>query len=272
MSIKVAGADDTDEFWELLCKGSSQHQEVPSERVRFNQNVWRELDKSRKWYGNFIRNHSSFDHKFFEKSAREIASTDPQQRQMLQVAYQAVEQSGYFWPAVSGGLQSQNNKVGCFIGVCSADYENNAACYEPNAFTAIGNLKSFIAGKISHWFGWQGPSQCIDTACSSSLVAVHQACRAVLSGECSAALAGGANIMTNSLWFQNLAAASFLSPTGQCKPFDVMADGYCRGEGFAAVFVKTMRQAIADGDQILGAISSSAVYQVCGAFQLWSPF
>ncbi|KAK6078938.1 beta-ketoacyl synthase domain-containing protein [Seiridium cupressi] len=260
MSIKVAGADDVDEFWNLLCEGSSQHKEAPSDRLSFD-NVWRDKESSpdptRKWYGNFINDHDAFDHKFFKKTAREIASTDPQQRHMLQVAYQAVEQSGYF--GVVGGKDKK--KVGCFIGVCSADYENNVACYQPNAFTAIGNLKSFIAGKISHWFGWLGPSLCIDTACSSSLVAVHQACRAVLSGDCSAALAGGANIMTNSLWFQNLAAASFLSPTGQCKPFDAFADGYCRGEGFAAVYLKKMSRAIADGDQILGTISASAVYQ-----------
>ncbi|KAI0414507.1 hypothetical protein F5X98DRAFT_377689 [Xylaria grammica] len=258
MSIKVAGADDVDDFWDLLCHGSSQHQEVPGDRLSFD-NVWREKGNSattRKWFGNFVSDHDAFDHKFFKKSAREMASTDPQQRLMLQTAYQAVEQSGYF-----GSSDSQDKNIGCFIGVCSADYENNAACYDPNAFTAIGNLKSFIAGKISHYFGWLGPSLCIDTACSSSLVAVHQACRAVLSGECSAALAGGANIMTNSLWYQNLAAASFLSPTGQCKPFDANADGYCRGEGFAAVLVKKMSRAIADGDQILGTISASVVYQ-----------
>ncbi len=259
MSIKVAGADDVDEFWELLCNGSSQHREVPEDRVSFD-NVWRKKEEStdpnRKWYGNFINDHDTFDHKFFKKSAREITSTDPQQRHMLQVVYQAVEQSGYF--GIPGGA---DKKIGCFIGVCSADYENNAACYQPTAFTAIGNLKSFIAGKISHYFGWLGPSLCVDTACSSSLVAIHQACRAVQTGDCSAALAGGANIMTNSLWFQNLASASFLSPTGQCKPFDASADGYCRGEGFAAVMVKKMSRAIADGDQILGTISATSVFQ-----------
>ncbi|KAL8382486.1 hypothetical protein RB595_006323 [Gaeumannomyces hyphopodioides] len=263
LSIKVAGADDADEFWDLLCSGESQHQEVPPDRLSFD-NVWREQDPDRKWFGNFVRDHDAFDHKFFKKSAREMQSTDPQQRLMLQAAYQAVEQSGYFGRQLGGGGgggASGDRKIGCYIGVCSADYENNMACYQPNAFTAIGNLKSFIAGKVSHWFGWLGPSMCIDTACSSSLVAVHYACRAILSGECSAALAGGANIMTNSLWFQNLAAASFLSPTGQCKPFDAAADGYCRGEGFAAVMLKKMSAAIADGDQILGTISATAVLQ-----------
>ncbi|PCH03970.1 Male sterility, NAD-binding [Penicillium occitanis (nom. inval.)] len=254
MSLKVAGADDVEEFWELLLRGESQHQEVPKERFSF-ETVFRDIDPKRKWFGNFIRDHDAFDHKFFKKSPREIGSTDPQQRHMLQCAYQAVEQSGYF------RSKTVDKKIGCYVGVCAADYENNIACHAPNAFSATGNLKSFIAGKISHYFGWTGPGLTIDTACSSSAVAVHQACRAILSGECSAALAGGTNIMTNPLWFQNLAGASFLSQTGQCKPFDAKADGYCRGEGIAAVFLKKLSSAIEDGDQILATIAGSAVYQ-----------
>lgn len=100
-----------------------------------------------------------------------------------------------------------------------------------------------------------------DTACSASAVAIHTACQNLLSGECTAALAGGVAIMSNFLWFQNLAGASFLSPTGQCKPFDEEADGYCRAEGIACVFLKKMSDALADGNPILGCIASSAVYQ-----------
>lgn len=255
MSIKTAGADDTAEFWDLLCSAESQHKEVPPERVSF-KNVWRDADTTRKWYGNFINDHDAFDHRFFKKTALEMASTDPQQRQMLQVAYQAVQQSGHF-----NAGETNNKKIGCYIGICNSDYDNNISSHKPNAFMAVGNLRSFIAGKISHWFGWHGPSLAIDSACSSSLVAVHHACRAILSGECSAALAGGGNMIMNNLWYENLAAANFLSPTGQCKPFDAKADGYCRGEGFAAVFLKKMSQAIADGDQIIGTISATAVLQ-----------
>jgi len=254
MSIKVAGADDVAEFWDLLCAGKSQHKEVPPERIKFH-NSWRELDPKRKWFGNFINNQDAFDHKFFKKSAREAASMDPQQRQLLQASYQALEQAGYF------NSPDQEKRMGCYIGVCTSDYTYNVGCHQPNAFTATGNLTSFIAGKISHYFGWTGPALCIDTACSSSMVAVHNACKAILSGDCNAALAGGVNVLSDPAWFQNLAAASFLSPTGQCKPFDAKADGYCRGEGIAAVFLKKMSTAIADGDQILGTISSTAVFQ-----------
>ncbi|CBF73494.1 hypothetical protein AN7903.2 [Aspergillus nidulans FGSC A4] len=150
---------------------------------------------------------------------------DPQQRHLLQIAYQAVEQSGYFHSA------NPDRQIGCYMGVCACDYENNIACHAPNAFSATGNLQGFIAGK------------------------------AIITGECTAALAGGTHVMTNPLWFQNLAGASFLSTTGQCKPFDAKADGYCRGEGIATVFLKKLSAAVADGDQILGVITATAVQQ-----------
>ncbi|KAK4244508.1 hypothetical protein C7999DRAFT_35113 [Corynascus novoguineensis] len=254
MACQVAGADDLNEFWKILCAGESQHIEVPEERFGL-ETQWRDVDMSRKWYGNFIRDHDVFDHKFFKKSPREMASADPQQRLMLQAAYQAVEQSGYFHQA------HVDTNIGCYLGACAADYEHNVACYPANAFTATGNLKSFIPGKISHYFGWTGPGLTIDSACSASAVAIHMACKAILGGECSGALAGGVGLMGNITWFQNLAGASFLSPTGQCKPWDQGADGYCRGEAAAVVFLKRWKDAVADGNPILGCISSTAVYQ-----------
>ncbi|KAM7210478.1 polyketide synthase [Rhypophila decipiens] len=254
MACQVAGASDVNEFWDILCAGESQHVEVSEERFGL-ETQWRDKDPKRKWYGNFIKDHDVFDHRFFKKSPREIQATDPQQRLMLQCAYQAVEQSGYFHQP------DADTKIGCFLGACAADYEHNVACYAPNAFTATGNLKSFIAGKISHYFGWTGPGLTIDTACSASAVAIHQACRAIIGGECNGALAGGVGLMGNITWFQNLAGASFLSPTGACKPWDEKADGYCRGEAVALVFLKRMSDAIVDGNQILGCISSTAVYQ-----------
>lgn len=254
MSCKTAGAENIEEFWDLLCTGESQHREVPEERFGF-KTAFRDVDPERKWFGNFMEDYDAFDHKFFKKSPRESATMDPQQRQFLQIAYQAVEQSGYFQHPRS------DKHMGCYVGVCACDYESNIAGHAPNAFTATGNLKSFIAGKVSHQFGWTGPALVIDTACSSSTVALHQACRAIISGECSGALAGGTHVMTNPLWFQNLAGASFLSVTGQCKPFDAKADGYCRGEGVAAIFLKKLSTAMTDGDQIIGVIPATAVQQ-----------
>ncbi|EAW17018.1 putative polyketide synthase [Aspergillus fischeri NRRL 181] len=260
MSCHVPGAEDLDEFWNILVSGQSQHREVPPERFPMDMN-WRKLQEqgagSRKWFGNFIDDFDKFDHKFFKKSPRESASMDPQQRLCLKLAYQAMEQAGYFTLSSS----TEDKHIGCYIGVGNVDYFDNIACHPANAYTATGNLRSFVAGKVSHWFGWTGPSLTVDTACSSSSVAIHQACLAILHGECSSALAGGVNIFTSPNWFHNLAGASFLSPTGQCKPFDANADGYCRGEGGCAVYLKKLSSALADGDQIFGVIAATKVYQ-----------
>lgn len=263
MSINVAGASSVPEFWNLLASGKSQHRLVSEDKFSF-ETVFRENDTKRNWYGNFIDGVEDFDHKFFKKTPRESAGMDPQQRLLLQCAYQAVEMSGYFNNTTETDLGAQTadpKNIGCYIGMCGNDYVSNASHHAPTAFTATGTLRSFVAGKLSHYFGWLGPSLTLDTACSASAVAIHAACRAILSGEITAALAGGTNTISEPGVYQNLAGASFLSPTGACKPFDANADGYCRGEAVTAVFLKSLAQAQEDGDVILGVISGTAVAQ-----------
>ncbi|KAI1416212.1 putative polyketide synthase [Hypoxylon sp. FL1857] len=259
MACKLPGANDVTEFWDLLASAKPQHQEIGTNHPRFDfsDTPTRSADDPgmrRRWFANLVSGADQFDHRFFKKSPRESASMDPAQRLLLQVAYQAVEQSGHL-------NRDGTSDVGVFLGTTGNDYQANAASQAANAFTTTGNLLGFLAGKVSHNFGWTGPAMVVDTACSGSLVAIHQACNAIASGECSAALAGGAHIMTQPAWFQNLAGGQFLSPTGQCKPFDAAADGYCRSEGVGAVFLKRMDRAVADGDSILGVIAATAVQQ-----------
>ncbi|KAE8373904.1 hypothetical protein BDV26DRAFT_300722 [Aspergillus bertholletiae] len=257
MACQVAGAQDLEQYWKILLEGESQHQPlVPNERFAM-ETVFRPGQEAddRQWYGNFLKDYDVFDYKFFKKTPREALHMDPQQRLILQTAYQAVAQSGYYHKP------GADRRIGCYIGCVANDYENNVSHTTPTAFSATGVLRSYISGKVSHYFGWTGPGMVIDTACSASTVAIDLACRAILSGDCSAALAGGTNFYSTPMFFQNLAAGSFLSPTGQCKPFDVQADGYCRGEAVGAVFLKKLSNAIADGDQILGVISATAINQ-----------
>lgn len=275
MSIKVAGADDLKEFADMLKTGASQHELITRERMMHDM-IFRESPGSnpkKKYYGNFLRDSDAFDHKFFKRSPREAQAMEPQARLSMQAAYQAVEQSGYFaeMATTSTTTHEKRKHVGVYIGTCGVEYEQNIACHEPSAFTATGGLRSFIAGRVSHYFGWTGPSMTFDTACSSSTVAIHTACRNLLSGEAKSALCGGVNIMTNMQWLQNLSAGSFLSPTGQCKPFDADADGYCRAEGVAFVFLKKLSDAVADGNKVLGTIRATAVYQNLNTTPLFVP-
>ena len=145
------------------------------------------------------------------------------------------------------------------IGPGFIEYKENTCTNAPTAFTAIGTINAFLRGRISYHFGWTGPSEVVNTACSASLVAVHRACKAM--GECPMALAGGVNVLTGVHNFLDLGKAGFLSPTGQCKPFDSAADGYCRGEGVGLVVLKPLSQAVVDGDQILSVIPGTATTQ-----------
>ena len=254
MACRFPGAASVEEYWQLLCEGRSMHREVPSARFSM-QDPSRTENSQRVFWGNFLENVEEFDHLFFKVSPREAASMDPQQRIALQVAYEAIEASGYF------GQLPLSKSVGCYLGVGSVDYQDNVASHPPTAFSALGTLRAYISGRVSHYFGWTGPSLTYDTACSSSAVAIHSACQAIRSSECSMALAGGVNIISSPMLHHNLSKAGFLSPSGPCKPFDANADGYCRGEGVGLIVIKKLVTAIADGDSILGVIAGSAVNQ-----------
>lgn len=263
MACKFPGADSVDEFWRLLTAGRSMLGEMPNQR--FAADSVSRSPKDLRFWGNFVRDIEAFDHKFFKKSAREAASMDPQQRLLLQVAYQALEASGYF------SDPSRPRDVGCYLGSCSTDYDANVGSHPPTAYSTTGTLRAFLSGRISHYFGWSGPSLVFDTACSSSAVAIHTACTALLAGECSQALAGGVTLMTSPYLYENLSAAHFLSPTGATKPFDAGADGYCRGEGAGVVVLKKLSNALADGDNVLGVIASSAVNQNANCVSITVP-
>ncbi|GAP87780.1 putative thiolase-like protein [Rosellinia necatrix] len=254
MAGRFPGADSLDEFWELILEGKTMVEPAPVERLRLPQDG---NYADTKWWGNFLRDPEAFDHRFFKKSSREAIAWDPQQRILLEVAYEALESAGYFGPSST----PETDDYGCYIGAVMNNYYDNLTCHPATAYATLGTSRCFISGCISHYFGWTGPSLTIDTACSSSLVAINTACRAIWSGECSRAVAGGTNVISSPFDYQNLHAAGFLSPTGQCKPFDAAADGYCRGEGVGVVVLKKLSDAMKDNDNILGVIVGSAANQ-----------
>lgn len=260
-SCRLPGANSMEELWDLISSGTSRHTEVPTDRFdlhgSFRASQDRKFTDKRKFYGNFVDQVGNFDHAFFRTNPKEALNMDPQQRVLLELAYQAMESSGY----LGSHRREAGDSVGCFIGASFAEYLDNTNLYPPTAYTSTGTIRAFLCGKISYYFGWTGPSEVLDTACSSSLVAINRACKAIQTGECTMALAGGVNIMTGINNFLDLAKAGFLSPTGQCKPFDQAADGYCRSEGGGLVVLKLLDQALADSDQILGVISGIATNQ-----------
>ncbi|KAI1172122.1 hypothetical protein F4777DRAFT_593119 [Nemania sp. FL0916] len=252
MSINYPGAGSMEELWNVLEKAQCTASKIPSERFEVS-------DKLSDKFGNFIQDPFQFDPAFFNISPREAKSMDPQQRLLLQAAFEALEDSGY---SPDSTPSFQKDSFGVYVGVATNDYVDNLR-QDIDVYYSPGTLKAFLSGRISYAFDFLGPSIVVDTACSSSLVALYQACQALRSGECTAALAGGVNTISSPDMYNGLARAHFLSSTGQCKPFDAAADGYCRAEGCGLVVVKKLSSAIEENDRIYGVIRGIGVNQ-CG--------
>ncbi|KAI1798444.1 ketoacyl-synt-domain-containing protein [Ganoderma leucocontextum] len=270
MAVAFPGADSVDSLWRLLEKGTSSVSEVPPERFDLADLTDGAADigsESHKFYGNFLAHPDAFDNSFFHTSPREAQSMDPQQRLLLQVAYCALENAGY----TPNATYSWNRETfGTYIGVATNDYVHNLR-NNIGAYYSTGTLQSFLSGKIAFAFRFSGPSLVLDTACSSSIVAVHQACRALQSGDCNAALAGGVNVITSPDMYLGLSRAHFLSDTGQCQPWDTSADGYCRSEGCGLFVLKRLDDALAENDRILGVIRSVEINQSGNAGSITHP-
>lgn len=142
-------------------------------------------------HGNFISNPWEFDNALFGISPRESKAIDPQQRVLLQCSYHALENAGYVPDSTPS---SQRESFACFIGAATDDYAGRTK-NDIDVYYSTGTLRSFLSGRLSHYFGLGGPSVVVDTACSGSLVAIYQACQALQSRECNAALAGGVNVI-----------------------------------------------------------------------------
>ncbi len=197
----------------------------------------------------------AFDAGFFGISAREALSIDPQQRLMLELAHEAMEDSGQTAAHLAG------SNVGVFVGASSWDFAavSFADAAALDTYGMQGAALSSVANRVSYVYGLRGPSLTIDTACSSSLVALHLACEALRRGEIGQAIVGGVNLLLAPQSFVGFARASMLSRIGRCHSFDARADGYVRGEGGGAVIVKTLDQALADGDTIRAVIRGTGV-------------
>ncbi|CAM2005620.1 non-ribosomal peptide synthetase/type I polyketide synthase [Acanthopleuribacter pedis] len=197
-----------------------------------------------------------FDANFFNIPAREAALMDPHQRLLLEVAHHALEDAGLTRAGLAG------TETGVFVGTGSLDHALRlGGIKDPdrvNAYTGTGAALSINAGRLSYGLGLTGPSMVVDTACSSSLVAIHLACQSLRRGECRTAIAAGINLILAATSSQALAAAGVLSSSGACHTFAAAADGYVRGEGCAALILKTLSDAEADGDTILAVIHGSA--------------
>ncbi|OGM49764.1 polyketide synthase-nonribosomal peptide synthetase hybrid [Aspergillus bombycis] len=196
-----------------------------------------------------------FDAAFFNISAAEAEAMDPQQRLLLETTYEALEAAGYTLKQLRGS----NTSV--FIGAMTSDYHDIQArdLDTISRWHATGTSPSILSNRVSYFFDLRGPSMTINTACSSSLVALHQAVNSLRNGDCTIAIVGGVNLLLDPEVYISHSNLHMLSPTSRCRMWDKDADGYARGEGCASVVIKTLDQALQDGDDIECIIRETAV-------------
>lgn len=252
IGCRLPGASGPDAYWRMLLDGVDAVSEVPEGRWEHDPSLPASVDR-----GGFVDGIDQFDPGFFGITQLEADRMDPQQRMLLEVAWEALEDAAVRPSTLRG------TDVGVFVGISTNEYSRRQSASPDlvDVFFGTGNALSIAANRISYALDLHGPSIAVDTACSSSLVAVHLACASLRRGECTSALAGGANAILTPLLTLNFTGAGVIAPDGRCKTFDAAADGIVRGEGAGLVHLKRLSDAIADGDRVYCTIEGSATNQ-----------
>jgi acyl transferase domain-containing protein/NADP-dependent 3-hydroxy acid dehydrogenase YdfG/SAM-dependent methyltransferase/acyl carrier protein len=249
MGCRFPLGDTAEALWANLQAGHDGIATVPAER-------WTAAAGAA-GHGAFLRDIDRFDAAFFGISPREAVAMDPQQRIVLEVAWEALENAGI------AADRLEATRAGVYLGCCTADYARlgDADAQASDGYAATGGAPGVAAGRIAYTLGLNGPALVVDTACSSSLVALHLAVQALRAGDCTLALAGGVNLTLMPQGAATLDRLQMLSPDGHCKAFDASADGFVRGEGCGVVVLKRLSDAEAAGDRVLAVIRGTAVNQ-----------
>ncbi len=199
-----------------------------------------------------------FDADFFAFSQREAELLDPQQRILLECAWELMETAGY-------GNPLRRPRIGVYAGASMNTYLPNVIGSRCDLMSPAGtelmltNDKDYLCGRISYKLGLTGPSVAVQTGCSTALSSIHCAVQSLLGGECDMAIAGGVSIQAKLrpgyLYEPNL----MFSPDGMCRPFDHAASGTVFGDGAGLVALRPLRDAKEAGDTILAVILGSAM-------------
>ncbi|MFH0241436.1 acyltransferase domain-containing protein [Streptomyces sp. HK10] len=234
IGCRFPGGPDPSSFWQLLAEGREAVGPVPAGR--------RDLLNDKVRWGGFIDDIDQFDPLFFGISPREAVQMDPQQRLILELAWEALEDAGVTPHSLVG------SDTGVFMASCWGDYAALAHYRGPDSqitpHTATGMHDGIIANRVSYILGLQGPSMAIDAACAGSLVSVHVGCQSIWMGESELVLSGGVNLSFVSDYYTAMDAMGALAPDGRCKSFDARANGYVRGEGAGVVVLAPLSVAL----------------------------
>ena len=256
------------EFWELVRSGRNTVRDVPQHRIDLGYDIDHFYDprpripgKISSKKGGFLEHPELFDPSAFGIAPRDALTMEPQQRLMIEVAWDALEDAGIVPDSIVG------ERVAVMLGYMAEDYSRErtgvlgeAAVFRGHdVFTVGGMSHAVLSGRISFLLGLTGPSFTLDTACSSSLITTHLACQSLRRGEADMALAGGVNLFLSPEGNIALSRSGMLSKSGACKAFDASADGFVRAEGAGIVVLRPLAAAIEAGNPIYAVIRGSGI-------------
>ncbi len=245
-------AANIEEYWNNLRSGRDSICEIPKSRWDGEKSYCQQYKEGKsisKW-GGFLENIYGFDNAYFKISESLAPQIDPLQRQWLEVSVEALADAGFDKETLWG------KHVGVFVGARTGDFSQKLGNKKRD--TIVGTGQNFIAVHLAQFLNFKGPNMVVDTACSSSLTAIHLAVKSIQNGESEIALAGGVDILDESV-YQLLSAAKILSPDGRCKAFDAGANGIGIGEGCGIIVLKLLSKAIQNNDKIYGVIDGTAI-------------
>lgn len=249
LSVRSAGANDQEEFWNLIRDGKKCISEVSDpKRLEYIQD-----HSSNPFPINYgkMDDIDRFDPLFFNISAIEAEKMDVTQRILLEEAYKSLEDAGYTPTKLRG------QPVGTFIGTAGS----SALAQDFSHYSMLGYDISILAARMAYYLDLKGPALAVNTACSSSMVAIDLACQQLKSGEINLAIAGGITVYSHPGSFISMHNAGMLSPNGECRPFDDGANGIVVGDGVGVLILKRLCDAERDNDHIYGIIRGSGTNQ-----------
>ncbi|MGV0327388.1 polyketide synthase Pks13 [Corynebacterium confusum] len=250
-------AKNADEFWDMLVEGRGATGPLPIGRWSdyAADPVMTQRMAEQNLAGGYIDDIAGFDAEFFGLSPVEATNMDPQQRILLELVWEALEDAHL--PA----NELRGTATGVYMGSSNNDYGMliTADPAEAHPYALTGTSSAIISNRISYALDLRGPSVNVDTACSSSLVSVHQAVRGLREGDADVAVAGGINIMASPFVSTAFGELGVISPTGCIHAFSDDADGFVRADAGGVLVLKRLSDAEAAGDKILAVIKGSAI-------------
>jgi phthiocerol/phenolphthiocerol synthesis type-I polyketide synthase E len=259
VALRFPAAETPEELWTLLREGGTGLREISEAELRSAG-----VSAARLAAPGYVRvaapvgDIESFDAELFGIAPREAALIDPQQRVLLECAWEALERAGYDPERYLGAIGVY---AGAGVNQYAFQLATNPAAVElaGSLQVLLGNDKDYLTSRIAYRLGLRGPAVTVQTACSTSLVAVHLACQALLTGECQLALAGGVSLRIPQNAGYSAAEGDIYSPDGACRPYDARGAGTIFGSGAGLVVLKRLDDALADGDVVRAVIKGSAI-------------